>query len=98
MHLPISQFLTAMSPWAVGSWQERTLVYIGTVGFVFLIAHFTERKKYAWRMAIEEIWRQTASIFSAIMAAARAAYIGRHRNAPLGQSTAMSDVRHGYPR
>ncbi len=52
LHVPVGQFLAAISPWPSGTLPERILVMGGTFGAVFLVAEYTERRNTAWRNAI----------------------------------------------
>ncbi|WP_445145018.1 acyltransferase family protein [Dyella sp. Tek66A03] len=52
LHVPVAQFLAAMSPRQVGTLPEQILVVAGTFGVVFLVAEYTERRKTAWRKAV----------------------------------------------
>ena len=52
LHVPVAQFLAAISPWQVGTLPEQILVVCGTLSVVFLVAEYTERRKTAWRKAI----------------------------------------------
>ena len=51
-HLPVMQFLDALSPWPVSSAVNRMLLSFGTLSVVFALAELTERKKGIWRVAI----------------------------------------------
>lgn len=55
LHVPVAQFLAAMSPWPVGTLSEQMLVMLGTFSVVFLVAEYTERRKTAWRKVINSI-------------------------------------------
>ncbi len=52
LHVPLGQFLAATSPWRAGTTPQRIFVMGGTFGTVFLVAHYTERRKAAWRNII----------------------------------------------
>jgi len=52
LHVPLAQFLAAISPWKIGTLPQQILVEGGTFGLVLLVAEFTERRKTAWRYAI----------------------------------------------
>jgi peptidoglycan/LPS O-acetylase OafA/YrhL len=52
LHVPLAQFLAAISPWKIGTSPQQMLVEGGTFGIVLLVAEFTERRKTAWRYAI----------------------------------------------
>lgn len=60
LHLPIAQFLITIVPWVPSDWRTRAFILLGTLVIIFIIAHFTERKKSAWRNVI----RQTYSVFN----------------------------------
>jgi peptidoglycan/LPS O-acetylase OafA/YrhL len=55
LHVPVAQFLAAISPWKIGTAAQNLLVIAGTFGIVFLVAQYTERKKMVWRNAIVAI-------------------------------------------
>jgi peptidoglycan/LPS O-acetylase OafA/YrhL len=55
LHYPVAKFVIAMSPWELGSWQQRALVYGATLTSVFVVAQFTERRKGDWRAAIQHL-------------------------------------------
>lgn len=52
LHVPVAQFLAAISPWNVRTLPHQMLVMGGTFGVVFLVAEYTERRKNAWRNTI----------------------------------------------
>lgn len=52
-HMPLCQFLSALSLWAANSWESRVMIYFGVPLIVFMLAHYTERKKHLWRRGIE---------------------------------------------
>ncbi len=52
LHVPHAQFLTAISPWKIGTSPQQILVEGGTFGIVLLVAEYTERRKTDWRYAI----------------------------------------------
>lgn len=54
-HLPIAQFLAAISHWPISSATNRTLVFAGTPLVVFALAELTERKKEVWRTALTRV-------------------------------------------
>lgn len=54
-HLPITQFLSALSPWPSSSSANRILLFPGTLLVVFALAELTERKKDIWRVAIAKL-------------------------------------------
>jgi peptidoglycan/LPS O-acetylase OafA/YrhL len=56
LHVPIAQFLAAVSPWQVGTLREQILVVAGTFSVVFLVAEYTERRKTAWRRVIGRLF------------------------------------------
>jgi len=58
LHVPVAQFLGAISPWPIGTLPEQTLVVAGTFAIVFLVAEYTERRKSAWRNAIASVLRR----------------------------------------
>ncbi len=51
-HLPVSQFLSVVSPWPTASVANRLLVVGGTLAIVFALAALTERRKEIWRVGI----------------------------------------------
>ena len=51
-HLPVTQFLSALSPWPLSSPANRMLLSLGTLLVVFALAELTERKKDIWRAAM----------------------------------------------
>lgn len=51
-HLPIAQFLAAITLWPARLWATRLLLFAGIPALVFLIAAVTERRKSAWRRGI----------------------------------------------
>ena len=55
-HLPVAQFLSAISPWPPADWQTRVVVMGGTLVAVFLIAELTERRKKIWSHCIAKIY------------------------------------------
>lgn len=55
-HLPLAQFIAAESPWSSHTWQTRTMVYLGVPVLVFIIAHFTERRKDIWRHGFQTLF------------------------------------------
>jgi peptidoglycan/LPS O-acetylase OafA/YrhL len=56
LHVPVAQFLAAISPWQVGTLPQQIFVVGGTLIVVFLVAEYTERRKTAWRKAISRLW------------------------------------------
>ncbi|TPG44911.1 acyltransferase [Roseomonas nepalensis] len=48
-HLPVATFLTTVMGWDAGSWQSRTVLMLGVLPIVLLLAEFTERRKEPWR-------------------------------------------------
>ncbi len=54
-HMPLSQFFAAVSPWSSHTWQTRLLVFGVVPVLVAVIAHFTERRKKSWHLAIEHM-------------------------------------------
>lgn len=60
-HLPIAQFLVACMPWDRSDPRSRVLVFAGTLLAVFVLAEFTERRKQAWRGALEYLWPAAAA-------------------------------------
>lgn len=52
-HMPLAQFLAAVSPWPAHTWIRRFIVYVGVSLMVLGIATFTERKKKAWVRTID---------------------------------------------
>ena len=57
-HLPVSQFLTVMSPWPHASAANRILVVGGTLLILFVLAELTERRKDIWRVGIAKLLRR----------------------------------------
>lgn len=57
LHIPVAQFLITQVPWPPSSWATRFVVLGGTLAALFAIAEFTERRKMAWRRAIEMVLR-----------------------------------------
>ena len=55
-HVPLSQFLAAETPWPASAWQTRLLIFGGVPIIVFVIAHFTERRKDIWRRGFEALF------------------------------------------
>ena len=51
-HLPITQILTALSPWPLASAPNRVLLVGGTLVIAFALAELTERKKELWRVGM----------------------------------------------
>jgi peptidoglycan/LPS O-acetylase OafA/YrhL len=51
-HLPITQILTALSPWPLSSTPNRVLLFGGTLVIAFALAELTERKKELWRVGL----------------------------------------------
>jgi len=51
MHMPVAQFLLALSPWPLASGYNRALLILGTMLGVGAIARLTERWKTSWRRA-----------------------------------------------
>lgn len=56
LHLPLAQFLAALSPFPTASWANRALVLAGTLIGIFLIAAVTERRKDAWRRVMRPLF------------------------------------------
>lgn len=56
-HLPLAQFIAALSPFAASAWQTRVMIYGGVPVLVLIIAGFTERRKDIWRQAFEHLFR-----------------------------------------
>jgi peptidoglycan/LPS O-acetylase OafA/YrhL len=56
-HFPILQFVSACMPWPRSDPRSRIVVFSVTIVTVLLLAFVTERKKDAWRKAIEWIWQ-----------------------------------------
>ena len=54
-HQPILICLAALSPWPAGSVAQVAFVLLGTMGTVFALAEIGERRKGAWRFAIERL-------------------------------------------
>lgn len=61
-HLPIMQFLTTVTPWEPGAWQNRVLMIPGVLAVVFLLAEMTERRKDWWRAAFAALVRWRPSV------------------------------------
>ena len=55
-HLPVAQFLAALSPWPITDGRSHVLVLVGTVLAVFVLAEFTERRKADWRRWLDVAW------------------------------------------
>jgi peptidoglycan/LPS O-acetylase OafA/YrhL len=51
-HLPITQVLTALSPWPLASAWNRVFLVGGTLAIAFALAELTERKKELWRVGL----------------------------------------------
>lgn len=47
-HIPVAQFLSTIVPWSPADWRTRFAMFGGTLALMFVIAHFTERKKELW--------------------------------------------------
>lgn len=60
-HLPIIQFLTTVTPWEPGTWQNRILMVPGVLIAVFLLAEVTERRKEWWRGLFNALQRYFVS-------------------------------------
>jgi peptidoglycan/LPS O-acetylase OafA/YrhL len=54
-HMPIIQFIVAVTPWPPASWLTRGLVFLGVPIIVFGLAQFTELRKDAWRKAFDAL-------------------------------------------
>ncbi|MGD0102830.1 MAG: acyltransferase [Rhodopila sp.] len=54
-HLPVVQFLAAVSPWPLSSAPNRILEFGGGLVIIFLLAELTERRKAIWRTALTRI-------------------------------------------
>jgi peptidoglycan/LPS O-acetylase OafA/YrhL len=54
-HLPIAQFLTAVTPWSPASWPHRAVVVVGTLVAVYALAEFAERRKAWWRQVFSAL-------------------------------------------
>jgi peptidoglycan/LPS O-acetylase OafA/YrhL len=54
-HLPIAQFLSAVSPWPLSSTANRSLLFGGTLLSIFALAEITERKKDPWRSGLNRL-------------------------------------------
>jgi len=63
-HLPIAQFLTAVSPWSLDSVANRVLVIGGTLVCIVLLGLVTERRKSAWRRFFTTILSRTRPALS----------------------------------
>ena len=61
-HLPITQFLSAVSPWPPSSGANRILLFPGALLIVFALAGLTERKKDIWRVAIAKLTQSARSL------------------------------------
>jgi peptidoglycan/LPS O-acetylase OafA/YrhL len=57
-HLPITQFLSVLSPWPLGSAANRILLFGGTLAIIFALAELTERKKEIWRVGLFSLARR----------------------------------------
>jgi peptidoglycan/LPS O-acetylase OafA/YrhL len=55
-HLPVTQILTALSPWPLASAANRVLVVGGTLVVAFALAELTERKKELWRVGLGKVF------------------------------------------
>ncbi|HET6306603.1 MAG TPA: acyltransferase [Rhodopila sp.] len=53
-HLPVTQILTALSPWPLASAANRALVEGGTLVIVFALSELTERRKELWRAGLSK--------------------------------------------
>jgi peptidoglycan/LPS O-acetylase OafA/YrhL len=54
-HMPVTQFLTTVVPWAPSAWQTRLVMFPGVLVVLFGIAAVTERRKDAWRAGFESL-------------------------------------------
>ena len=54
-HLPVAQFLSVLVPWAPQRAATRAIVLGGTLALCLLAAEVAERRKEAWRHAIERL-------------------------------------------
>lgn len=55
LHVPVAQFIAAVSPWPAAAFGTRVLVIGGTLAVVFAMAEVTERRKEAWRSALARL-------------------------------------------
>ncbi len=55
VHLPLAQFIAAMSPFRPQSGVERVLIFGGTFVMIILFSHATERQKRLWRNWFEKL-------------------------------------------
>lgn len=61
-HMPVAQFLAAISPWPLADPRSRIWVFAGTLLAIFAIAEFTERRKPAWRRIFEAAWPKRKTV------------------------------------
>jgi peptidoglycan/LPS O-acetylase OafA/YrhL len=54
-HLPVAQFITAVTPGSPAGWPHRIAVMSGTAMAVVVIAAFTERRKTIWRRVFSRL-------------------------------------------
>lgn len=55
-HMPLLFLVAALSPWQPSSVQMRLMVFLGVPALTFALAEVTERRKQAWRKAIQGTW------------------------------------------
>lgn len=72
-HVPVAQFLIAVTPWGTGSWANRVWILGGALVAMLFIAEFTERRK--------EIWRRLFRRLASALAPSPAVRAGRFRRA-----------------
>ena len=57
-HLPVLQFLTTVTPWQPGAWQNRLLMLPGALAACIALSTVSERRKGWWRTGIEVLLRR----------------------------------------
>jgi peptidoglycan/LPS O-acetylase OafA/YrhL len=60
LHVPVAQFLAAISPWPPTAWTHRLLLPLVTLALIFAVAEVTERRKDAWRRAVAPLLARAA--------------------------------------
>eukprot|EP01037_Dinobryon_pediforme_P002675 gene2677-2714_t len=56
-HLPVAQFLAAISPWPITSMDSRVVMFAGTFAIVLALAEVTEMRKPFWRRMFSALFR-----------------------------------------
>lgn len=78
IHVPVAQFIAAVSPLPPSSSLERVLVFGGTLAAVAVFAELTERRKMVWHRAIEALMARAASLSPRGLA--RSAVLAEHED------------------